>query len=94
MAKKKFEFYPRPRHYEAASWCAKNKYKVYIKPTQRSGSPYKVVVEFGSKTKESESQYDTIEEAGAALFELRVKIKEKANGNNQKTKESSKLSQK
>lgn len=90
MAKKKFEFYPYPIHYEAASWCAKNRYKVYIKPTQRSGAPYKVVVEFGSKTKESESQYDTMEEAGAALFELRVKIKEKANVN-KKTKEPSQL---
>ena len=80
MAKKKFEFFPYPRHYEAASWCAANGYKVYIKPTQRSGAPYKVVISFGSMTKESESQYDTIEEAGAALFELRVKIKEKANG--------------
>lgn len=90
MAKKKFEFYPYPIHYEAASWCAKNRYKVYIKPTQRSGPPYKVVVEFGSKTKESESQYDTMEEAGAALFELRVKIKEKANVN-KKTKEPSQL---
>lgn len=86
MAKKKFEFFPHPYHYEAASWCASNFYKVYIKPTQRSGAPYKIVVEFGSMTKESENQYDTMEEAGAALFELRVKIKEKAN--EQKTKES------
>lgn len=91
MAKKKFEFYPYPHHYDAASWCVANRYKVYIKPTQRSGAPYKVVVEFGSKTKESESQYDTMEEAGAALFELRVKIKEKANVN-KKTKEPSQLS--